>query len=307
LEKEPNILKPAIKYFWILAGIAFVAILSFIINFFGTSLSKDPSDWGVFGDYIGGVLNPIIALITLVVTIQIAIRVNEIEKRNHAETANNQVKPILLIDDGIFFSSDISRIGLTATDDFYSYEEPVKPIDTFTHMFKEPFFLRVNNLGLGLALNAKCVFEIDLSECKKAIEFMTNNISISMTNTKDPDGGADIGNIKWEIKGSANGISRLPEKIRYWAGVIKTSKDGTTKLPIPSQIMAAFQLFNLKRKYSITDSEFPVIHVAISFENIYGQNLHSRFKIGFFNIKDLQYFSAYRLLIEQTENSVSPE
>jgi uncharacterized membrane protein len=307
LEKEPNILKPVIKYFWILAGIACIAVLLFIVNFFGHSLSDNPSDWGVFGDYMGGVLNPIVALLTLVVTIQIALRVNEIEKRNHAESENNQVKPILLIDNGIFFSSDISRIGLTATDDFYSYEEPVAPIDTYTHLFKESFFLHLDNLGLGLALNAECLFQIDLNECKKAVEFEKGDISVSMNSIVDPDSGTNIGNIKWKIEGRSNGISRIPDKMRQWVGVIKASNGVPTKVTMPSQIMSVFQLFNLKRKYSTPDSEFPLIHVTVSFENIYGKKLQSKFKIGLFNIKDMQSYSAYRLLVEQTESSASPE
>ena len=35
------------------------------INFFKSDFSDDLQSWGVLGDYIGGVLNPVISLITL--------------------------------------------------------------------------------------------------------------------------------------------------------------------------------------------------------------------------------------------------
>lgn len=46
-------------------GIAF-ATLIYIINFHGYSLSGDPANWGVLGDYFGGIINPILSLATLI-------------------------------------------------------------------------------------------------------------------------------------------------------------------------------------------------------------------------------------------------
>ena len=41
----------------------------YCINFFGNGLSKIPSDWGVLGDYVGGILNPALAFITIVLLV----------------------------------------------------------------------------------------------------------------------------------------------------------------------------------------------------------------------------------------------
>jgi len=46
--------------------ILFSPILFYFLNFWKNPVSENPSDWGVFGDYIGGVLNPVISLISLV-------------------------------------------------------------------------------------------------------------------------------------------------------------------------------------------------------------------------------------------------
>ncbi|ENJ7409892.1 hypothetical protein AB1867_002308 [Salmonella enterica] len=40
-------------------------IMIYINNFYSLRISKDPSDWGALGDYFGGLLNPLISIITL--------------------------------------------------------------------------------------------------------------------------------------------------------------------------------------------------------------------------------------------------
>lgn len=42
-----------------------IVIGSYIYNFRNNSVSNSPSDWGALGDYFGGVVNPLISLITL--------------------------------------------------------------------------------------------------------------------------------------------------------------------------------------------------------------------------------------------------
>lgn len=43
----------------------FIVIGSYTFNFKNNSISTTSSDWGSFGDYLGGVLNPLISLIAL--------------------------------------------------------------------------------------------------------------------------------------------------------------------------------------------------------------------------------------------------
>lgn len=44
----------------------FCFVLAYIINFHSHSISANPGDWGVLGDYIGGVTNPLISTIALI-------------------------------------------------------------------------------------------------------------------------------------------------------------------------------------------------------------------------------------------------
>lgn len=51
--------------FWFVAGVFAVATFLYRDQF-GTSRSSDPATWGQFGDFLGGVINPMVGLITIV-------------------------------------------------------------------------------------------------------------------------------------------------------------------------------------------------------------------------------------------------
>lgn len=44
----------------------FTVIFFFVLRFFSTSLSNDVAHWGQFGDYVGGLMNPVVAILTLI-------------------------------------------------------------------------------------------------------------------------------------------------------------------------------------------------------------------------------------------------
>jgi len=55
------------------AAVIFLVILSYFINFFvlrGYGVSGDPAIWGQLGDYLGGVLNPILSFISIILLIK---------------------------------------------------------------------------------------------------------------------------------------------------------------------------------------------------------------------------------------------
>lgn len=45
----------------------FLIIGAYVLNFLRYDISNEPSDWGAFSDYIGGLVNPIISIASLVV------------------------------------------------------------------------------------------------------------------------------------------------------------------------------------------------------------------------------------------------
>lgn len=71
----------------ILAAVIYtvLVITTYVLNFSG-GLSNEHSDWGVFGDYIGGLLNPFFGLLSLILLTQ-TIRIQIQQSRIQADTA----------------------------------------------------------------------------------------------------------------------------------------------------------------------------------------------------------------------------
>jgi hypothetical protein len=78
------------KYIKWLIGITIiltiVPVIFYLYKFGDGTLSTDKGEWGTFGDFIGGVLNPLISLLTLAVTVYIAITFNDYEKRRDEQS-----------------------------------------------------------------------------------------------------------------------------------------------------------------------------------------------------------------------------
>lgn len=68
---------------FVLILISLIPIGFYIYNFGGCDFSKDPNDWGVFGDYIGGVYSVVITI--LVVYISRNLEKRDEEKRYKKE------------------------------------------------------------------------------------------------------------------------------------------------------------------------------------------------------------------------------
>lgn len=50
----------------ILGVIFFISVItSYIWKFHGTTISGDPGHWGVLGDFVGGIVNPLLGLVTI--------------------------------------------------------------------------------------------------------------------------------------------------------------------------------------------------------------------------------------------------
>jgi hypothetical protein len=61
-------------------------IFFYLYKFGSFTFSTDQVDWGTFGEYFGGILNPLIAFLTLGVTVFIAITFNNYEKSRDKQT-----------------------------------------------------------------------------------------------------------------------------------------------------------------------------------------------------------------------------
>jgi hypothetical protein len=57
------------KVMYAVGGAAWLVVVAYFLKFRGRPLSSSPEDWGTFGDYIGGLLNPIVGLATVALVI----------------------------------------------------------------------------------------------------------------------------------------------------------------------------------------------------------------------------------------------
>lgn len=93
--KAENVKASYYRLVFIIVFSLFVIVIgAYISNFHTHIISKSVSDWGAFGDYIGGLLNPVLSLVS-VVLILVTIKQQEVSLRQNAEQIEisiNEVK-----------------------------------------------------------------------------------------------------------------------------------------------------------------------------------------------------------------------
>ncbi len=84
-----------IRLLWITSlGSLFLVIVPYAWNFFANEVSKDSTEWGQFGDYIGGILNPIFALLNLIVLTYLTITIVKNEDERNKFTLQELARPL---------------------------------------------------------------------------------------------------------------------------------------------------------------------------------------------------------------------
>jgi hypothetical protein len=81
LDRLPSVL------LWVVVGAALILLIAYIWVFHGLPANESPPAWGAFGDYVGGILNPLVSSFTLVV----AVRVWQLQKIELKNT-HNEIK-----------------------------------------------------------------------------------------------------------------------------------------------------------------------------------------------------------------------
>jgi hypothetical protein len=94
-----------------------IVIAFYSLNFYiqGSNVSNNPSDWGTFGDYVGGTLNPLIAaLVFYYVAESYVLQKQELAKTTELlkVSTDAQHKQIILAALTAILNSNLTRIGL---------------------------------------------------------------------------------------------------------------------------------------------------------------------------------------------------
>lgn len=104
MQDDSRIVKSISKHpFYIGISAILVLLIAFFINFRKQDISTSAAEWGQFGDYLGGILNPIFGLISVVIisaTLQIQIR------SSRKQEFDNQFFALLTLYDSVLQSID---------------------------------------------------------------------------------------------------------------------------------------------------------------------------------------------------------
>jgi hypothetical protein len=87
------------RWFYVYIGLFIVVLITYSARFYSYSFSNDPAHWGQFGDYIGGILNPIVTGLALFITIYLQksfVRFTETITRHQSDTQRVQLNTQVL-------------------------------------------------------------------------------------------------------------------------------------------------------------------------------------------------------------------
>lgn len=91
--KSINIMKAII----FIASLAAIAVIAIYINTFSENrLSSSPETWGQLGDYMGGLLNPILSLINICVFVILTLVIQRATDKNNEEALNSAKRVALM-------------------------------------------------------------------------------------------------------------------------------------------------------------------------------------------------------------------
>jgi hypothetical protein len=83
---------------WIVLTVAIFAVGSYSAAFYELPINENPGSWGTFGDFVGGLLNPLVSIFTLLVALQVwqlqrdELRLTRAELSKQSEASDAQRK-----------------------------------------------------------------------------------------------------------------------------------------------------------------------------------------------------------------------
>lgn len=221
------------KYAWVkwpVAVIIFTPIVIYMITFWHRSISDQTSDWGTFGDFIGGILNPIISLLTLIVTVYIAYYLQRADDDRAKREQKLAYSPQLTIHiDRAFIYAIRTPEGI-----LYPVEVLFEnvPFSQYQYAGRTAVKIPIINLGLGVAKNVLAEVEYDYEKIIAVLSEMTK---------KQPKYGievtydADTGRVYFKGPGhnvGTNEVNHLKTtKIHYIMSVSNGPSVANVRLP----------------------------------------------------------------------------
>ncbi|MDR7332003.1 hypothetical protein [Roseateles asaccharophilus] len=99
---------------WVAGGAVTLLVVAYVIRFgwvLNLPLASDPGDWGAFGDYVGGIVNPLIALMALIWLVE-SVR---IQRRELAATRDELRKAATAQATQVLLAAKTAKISAVST------------------------------------------------------------------------------------------------------------------------------------------------------------------------------------------------
>jgi uncharacterized membrane protein len=261
----------------------------YILQFGNRPLSSDPQTWGTFGDYIGGLINPVIGILTLIITIIIALELKKIEDQNTEKNISASYQPQIVVEEGPFqvYSNQSGEIS--------------KPVE-FNREYKKPIYisdlhgvnrfpLEIYNIGLGAAKDVEFTFDFDVPSVINFIDMFGEGL------VKD-----ELIDVKYsmakrgqrlDIKyphAESSGLYVIPHEKHVIRATHILSTNVSQKaydLPIPHIFLELYSIFlhtvgvKLKTGLSFDTGDYPPLTLKINYSDIGGRKFSNSFQIIF--------------------------
>jgi hypothetical protein len=131
--------------------VAAIVVSAYLIRFVGSSVSPDPQHWGQMGDYIGGLLNPIVGVATILIlnsTLTMQMRQIELSKAqlNHQTESERRAQ----LENRLIDILRLWRESADRTEYVPRSGRVIKGTDSFVEAWKEYSMIDASKVPLGL-------------------------------------------------------------------------------------------------------------------------------------------------------------
>lgn len=256
-------------------------------DFHNNSRSTNPSDWGTFGDFFGGILNPIISFLTLVVTVVIALELKKIEDKNREREISASYQPQIVLEHSTFYTYPGKHYALKKPTEF-SIERKGVEYESDLHS-PNSFGVDVYNIGLGAAKDVEFTFSTEVTPMLELIADMSKSIphdkriEITLTKGKRYDNISINYPAYMGMSAPVMFLTTEPIKLTHILNVSVLDKSFLLRLPhFYLELYTVYQYtFHELMQVNVTERrDFPPMGVNIKYFDIGMKSFEKNFKIS---------------------------
>jgi hypothetical protein len=268
-----------------------IPIFLYIYYFGGNTPSKNPDAWGPFGDFFGGVLNPIISFFTLLVTTYIAYELTKLEDQRNDKVIETTYKPELIIEEKYFHTYAGNHFIIDLPTEI-SYEKKGGNYKSDRDWLND-LELELYNIGVGPAKNIEYVFNFQIENVIKYVNERLADVPEEKRILIKPIND----NLTWiefiyrnkkdEHKAAASAINAMHrQKINHLLSVSLNNRPYLLKVPYILVHLYTIAVYSAWKGLKMTaesfnNLNFPPFFIDMTYSDLGNKTFKKRFKVEF--------------------------